>query len=152
MHTRLASPRRVERLVGERTYPAHPWQISAQISATQTDFTRSSTDGNDRAPGLPGHRSNPKLTNRESLDLDAFHNREILKTTGQSGHTYVATVIRQPEDKGEGDSKLQKVAIASTKLCGHINRICAICAPSWEQDWVILYDRTEGGRLLKSRL
>jgi hypothetical protein len=44
------------------------------------------------------------------------------------------------------------VRIRTPRRCDHSQTVCLECAESWMFDWVLYFDRTEGGRLLRAAL
>ncbi len=44
------------------------------------------------------------------------------------------------------------VRIRTPRRCDHSQTVCQECAESWMFDWVLYFDRTEGGRLLRDAL
>lgn len=76
-----------------------------------------------------------------------YTNPEIPRTRHLSGRSYVAARMRV-----DGNGRLEKIATAVPALCGHTNRICTTCAPTWAIDYQLLLARTEGGRLLQAAL
>lgn len=67
-----------------------------------------------------------------------------------SGHAYLAVTMRKPENPD--DLKMGKVVIRKPGNCNHVAFICTVCAPTWNWDYKLMFDRTAGGRALKARL
>ncbi len=66
-------------------------------------------------------------------------------TKGMSGASYVPMRLQDTSDNPE------PIKIRDERSCEHCETVCSKCAFMWEQDWVVLYDRTIGGRSLQSR-
>lgn len=87
------------------------------------------------------------------IDLDrilarSFFNRERVEGHVLSGYVYVAAQHRV----GALERSLPKILLARANKCGHLDRICEACAYSWSWDFILHFDRTEGGRQLRKRL
>jgi len=65
---------------------------------------------------------------------------------GLSGHSYVP--MRLKEDAPTVEPTPTRIR----KRCEHQTTICVTCAPEWDTDYVIFWDRTAGGRELKGKL
>jgi hypothetical protein len=62
-----------------------------------------------------------------------------------SGDRYVYGRLRE-----EG-SDAEPARIPIRERCEHVATICPSCAETWALDWVLLFDRTAGGRNLRDR-
>ena len=78
------------------------------------------------------------------------HELTKAETKALSGSAYVPIVMRAP-DTSE-DLSVGRVRILKPHNCNHTSDICAKCASHWEYDYHFFYDRTEGGRRLKSEV
>jgi hypothetical protein len=75
---------------------------------------------------------------------------------GLSGRGYVVgelnTSYRDADGARVPGLERVPVRIRTPRRCDHSQTVCPECAESWMFDWVLYFDRTEGGRLLRAAL